>query len=370
MSQYTQQYVLRRPGVGDVIAIRGGHPVTVSLSKGNGAYTASLVFSEVGNPQVRQDSDWISLTTLNTSDETDVAVPLTAKVIATRVTTIAAGAPRLSAIMTVTSSALAGLHQRRRHASGRQDDFGVAPPPIIPPIPFFPNQADLEHHYDYTDINVLWQDTLLTNPITANGQSILGVTDKGAGGVDLDKGLTPRIFDNVSFPFSVAGGDGGAAGVNSGFVSGTFPPPQTFFVVYQVNVDSLGDLISLEGTSGFKISTKGDIAFNSWYNSLQLTSGAPDEHDKWLAAVIMHRANNTQSLWHSQDATERTGATTAITLQLAGDIDVCAFNTNGSNPNRGPVAEAGAWNVDDVGVPTLVDDFKTYTSNEYGVVWE
>ncbi len=363
MSQYTQQYVLRRPGVGDAIAIRGGHPITVSLSKGNGAYTASLVFSEVENPQVRQDSDWISLTTLDTSDEVDVSVPLTAKVIATRVTTIAAGVPRLSAVMTVTSSELAGLHQRRRHASGRQDDFGVVPPPLTP---FFPNQADLQHHYDYTDPNVLWQDTLLSVPITANGQSILGVTDKGAGGVDLNKGLTPRIFDDVTFPFSVAGG---ITGVNSGFVSGTFPPPQTFFVVYQVNVDSLGDLISLEGTSGFKISTKGDIAFNSWYNSLQLTSGVPDEHDKWLAAVVMHRANSTQSLWHSQDSVVRTGTVTAITLELAGDIDVCAFNTNNTNPNKGPVAESGAWNVDDVGVPTLVDEFKAHTESKYGVVW-
>lgn len=150
MTIYTQSYALRRPGVGDVIAIRGGHPITASLSKGNGVYTAQLVFSEVQNPQVRQDSDWIALTDLDTSDETDVAVPLTATVIATRVTTVAAGIPRLSAVMTVTSSALAGLHQRRRHASGRQDDFGVAPPPLTPPFPPFTSEAT---NYDTADVN-------------------------------------------------------------------------------------------------------------------------------------------------------------------------------------------------------------------------
>lgn len=309
---------------------------------------------------IRGIASWTKFTKPGSSGTFDA--PQGTRKIAIEAASVDAQSPSSVAII---RDGVSNMEQARLYGVDQLDS-----PITAPPIPFFPNQADLQHHYDYTDINTLWQDSGLSVPITANGQTIIGVTDKGAGAVNLNKGLTNRVFDNVSFPFSVAGGDGNGAGVNSGFVSGAFPPPQTFFVVYQVNVDSVGDVISLEGTSGFKISTKGDIAFNSWYNSLQLTSGAPDEHDKWLAAVVMHRANSTQSLWHSQDAIVRTGTVAAITLELAGDIDVCAFNTNGSNPNRGPVAEVGAWNVDDVGVPTLVDDFKTYTSNEYGVVWE
>ncbi len=359
MSQPQHTYSLRKEiGFGVEIALSiMGEPHEIQIEDQSGAYTLAVRTTTDPLASIRALSQWISF---SVTPGVLTPVPAGVRKIAVEIVSINSDAPKATVFH------MPGFFRGTESARYYGVDQLDSPGSVAPPIPFFPNQADLEHHYDYTDINVLWQDTLLSVPITANGQSILGVTDKGAGGVDLNKGLTPRIFDDVTFPFSVAGG---TTGVNSGFVAGTFPPPQTFFVVYQVNVDSLGDLISLEGTSGFKISTKGDIAFNSWYNSLQLTSGAPDEHDKWLAAVVMHRANSTQSLWHSQDSVVRTGTVAAITLQQAGDIDVCAFNTNNTNPNRGPVAEAGAWNVDDVGVPTLVDDFKTYTSNEYGVVW-
>ncbi len=60
---------------------------------------------------------------------------------------------------------------------------GVRPAPGIPELP---GASPPDMWYDFTDITQLFQDTGHSNPITANGQEVLGITNKGAAGAAQD----------------------------------------------------------------------------------------------------------------------------------------------------------------------------------------
>lgn len=180
MTQYKQTYATTRLGIGDSIAIGGAHPVTVSLDKEGGVYNGQVVFSEILDANVRQDSDWYSLTCVDTADVVDLAVPSTAKVIATRIFAITneVSVPRRGALMEVVGENLLGLHQRRRHGSGRQDDFAMTPPMLIPPVPMPPGAPVL--WYDGSDIATLWQDAGGTVPVVNDGDPVNRIDNKGS----------------------------------------------------------------------------------------------------------------------------------------------------------------------------------------------
>ena len=132
MSQQKQTYATTRPGVGDMVVIRNGHPAVVSVDKESGAYTAHVIYSEAPTPSLRAESEWFTLTTLNTSDETDVAVPSAATAVACRVTAIAGEVvPRAGARMEVNLTSgvdLLGFNHRKRKNSGwPAPDFAVNP---------------------------------------------------------------------------------------------------------------------------------------------------------------------------------------------------------------------------------------------------
>lgn len=134
MSQQKQTYATRRLGAGDMVLVREGHPVTVSVDKESFAYKAQVIYTNSPNPSLRAEADWFGVTFLNFNDETDVAVPLTATAISCRVTEISGEVtPRRGALMEVTSSEgkdLAGFNNRKRPNSGKQYlDFASDPLP-------------------------------------------------------------------------------------------------------------------------------------------------------------------------------------------------------------------------------------------------
>lgn len=178
MSQQKQTYATTRLGVGDMVVIRNGHPAVVSVDKENGAYTAHVIFSESLAPSLRAESEWSSLTSINNSDEVDVAIPSTATAVACRVTAIAGEVtPRVGARMEVNLASgvdLLGFNHRKRNNSGWPfPDFAIDPPGLGPPAPFT--------WYDMSDLSTLYQDEAGTNPVTANGQEVRHIANKGNG---------------------------------------------------------------------------------------------------------------------------------------------------------------------------------------------
>ncbi len=223
MTQYTQRYAQSRLGVGDVISLRGAENVVASLDKVSGTYTAGLVFSSELDPNPRQDSDWFELTTVDTSDVVDQAVPATATAIATRVTVVPAVVSRIPAVMTLTSTALSGLHQRRRHGSGRQDDFGTPPLIPIPPNPQPPGNPIL--WFDGDDPTTMFQNAAGTTPVVNDQDPVVHWKNKGSLTFNGNGGLVNAVAADMKFITNWKNGRGAVnhlvSGSNFGEMFGT-----------------------------------------------------------------------------------------------------------------------------------------------------
>jgi hypothetical protein len=86
--------------------------------------------------------------------------------------------------------------------------------------------------YDFSDINTLWQDTARSSPITADGQSIAGVTDKSGVGNHLlqnTAGNRPTYKTAIQNGKSCERTDGADVLVNAAQIN--YAQPNTFFLV-------------------------------------------------------------------------------------------------------------------------------------------
>lgn len=247
--------------------------------------------------------------------------------------------------------------------------FERAGPPG-PEIPFIDN---LEHHYDYTDLSTLWLDEFLSVPLVGPNQAIRGMTDKGSGALDIFRvaaSVHTRLWDNYTYAFPTAQGDGdiAARGGCSAVYTGSFAPPQTFFVVYRMDTNFSGSPFNTNASTGFQFTT--DVGAGMTFNysgETGLASAVNDTADVWHACIVICRADSTQSLYHSLDSTTRTDTYGAITINT-GSMSVGEFSL-GSSPHEGPIAEVGAYNIDDGDEATLVADFKTWVTAKYGITW-
>lgn len=235
-----------------------------------------------------------------------------------------------------------------------------------------PFQADLRHWYDFTDITTLWQDTGLSTQITANGQEIKGITDKGTNSLDLIEEDTPRVFDNTTYAWSTSPGPTGVLGNPLGGAY-SFAPPQTFFLVYTNIGTSAGGPFAVGGSGGFQAQIDGNFKPELRYNNVGGLFTIPDDVNEWYAAIYAAAPGDTQRMVHS-NAGDKPGGTIAdrtITDQAPshGFMYVGAFNGGGTSPHVGHIAECGAWDIGEADEATLIDDFIAYTTDKYGIVW-
>jgi hypothetical protein len=245
--------------------------------------------------------------------------------------------------------------------------------PIPPPeLPFL---ANVDMHYDFSDLSTLWQDEAGTMQASTNGDSIARIDDTGTRGLNLlsSGGTTPVVLDSVSDTFAV-GSTVDAVGVLHALIDINFVPPQTAYVVWNsATLPTLTQFFQCQSTLSmqFRTQTNGNrmIAYNS-NNNRETNPNAPPQIDTWYAAIVMGRDTNSQVASFSASAGSDGGANqTTTTWDTTKRMLMFANNTGGGNPFRGRIAEAGVYDIDDSDEPTIFAEIEAYITDKFGIVW-
>ena len=165
---------VKRVGLSDIYLLTPGGNITVSISKLGGLYAGALVYTTDILPN--NHSAWTAVSPDDTSDVPVVAIPSGATGVAFICSAVTdTASPRVGAKFGVNDGNVAdnlSAHNRVRTYSG-----GNIVPSFTPPVP--PPGSPV-NWFDFTDISTMFLDTAGTVPLTADGQIIAHIKDKGS----------------------------------------------------------------------------------------------------------------------------------------------------------------------------------------------
>ena len=237
-----------------------------------------------------------------------------------------------------------------------------------------PQSENIVHHFDFSDTSTLWRDEAGTLPVTASGDSILRVDNKGFDGTSLTQSAS------VSAPTW----NSSTAGINGLGVGN--------FTVTTVNVSAtiadsqgadLGDYSALivattETYAGARYafgwgSAFGELSvrmFNSTLgalmNNFTHSASVIPVFEEEYAVLMNNDGAASQEVRFSVDADHATGATTSEGPQ-DGTNFVIGTAVEGTNAHDGLIAEIIVW------TPSLTaaerDAAEAYVTDRWGITW-
>ena len=242
--------------------------------------------------------------------------------------------------------------------------FVTLPPPSIP------QEGDMAHWWDFTDIDTLFQNTGGSTPVTADADPIHRINDKGSATKELTQpgadSLAP-IYDTDIFGDGAGLGDGSGRALTSPTNGAEIAVPWSCAVVFRT-----ADITSTQQVLGQLSNNNLQVLIISSKYTFTNVNGAPLEpltnmpEDTIVSGICTIRSDNTQEAWFNHESGSRT--LTEISSSIgSGGIQLMALNVSGGLDLDGICLEAIVWDVDDTG--TLVDDWKAYTAAKYGITW-
>lgn len=371
MSQTQQTYSLRKEiGFGVELAMSAlGEPHQIQVEDQGGAYDFSVITATDPLASLRAEAAW---TTLSVTPGVLTAVPAGVRKLAVQITAINnPDAPQLQVFH------LPGFFRGTESARYYGVDTLLLPVPDVPP-PFGPDApflANLELHYDFTDLSTLWQDEAASVRAMANGDPIARIDDKGTRGLNLlsSGGTTPLQLEVGTELWSHT--DASVQGLLSALLATNLPPPQTCFCVYNhAALQTLQIMCSVQSTlhMQFRQQTAGNRTQMLMSNSGGFpTNNFPDAVDTWYAAIGMARSPTGQDARYSIDGNVTLGGPQTSTTWTTAHRVTIAANANpiGNNPYFGRIAEFGIYGIGDAEEATIFDDIEAYITAKYGIVW-
>lgn len=358
---------IRRVGLSDIYMLTPGGTITVSVEK-RGLYSGAVVYTSDILPT--KHSSWTAATGDDTVDVTDVVIPIGSTGVAFVCSAVTETAlPRVGAKFAVKDANAATnltAHNRVRTYSG---DI------VQPTLNYLPPSQGLVNWMDFTDVTQLFTDTAGTIPVTADGQAIGNIADKGsrldAADDVLNVGFGPIYRTNVL-------GSGHSAGELTNQAVGT----------YLRSVDANADWTTKRGvfavfsrkvmtmTSQFPFRAPGDLQFCRPFHVTpnQLQWKGPQGKAEQIA---FYEPGEIIAGWVLIDNAD-SGATSCSLNVVAGEssasyttfaISNTRFDIGGastvSNTFDGFLFELGFFDGD---TPPSAD-IEAYVTNKYGLVW-
>lgn len=238
-----------------------------------------------------------------------------------------------------------------------------------------PQQANLIHHYDATNISTLWQDTGGTSAVTSNADPVARIDDLGTDPTNLIQATAENQpqWDAAEGCIVWDGNDALSANPTNGISGGAW----SWMILGMVQQD---------GASGTRIAAQWDgfSKMGCWTveaggiptvlrvyasDAIPDTDGSPTlhAHGEKASFVATSHSSTSQECWYSPHAAKQTVAGSHDDITA---LAVFAFGANtggGGNGFPGHIREMAVWNI----AFTEADKaaVAAYDTAKHGTVW-
>lgn len=251
--------------------------------------------------------------------------------------------------------ALVRMSRKRRWVLGG----GVIGPGGVP---------DLALWVDLSDISTLYQDAARTTPVTTNGQSIKGVTDKSGNGnhLDVTGSISPTYVTgsiNGLSAADLAGGGGDDQLSRATLTQGSLAQPLTEFIVVDMDVTILQQLTDSFSAAGNRcsifIDADGTVNF---YAGVIADTADPIGTDPHIITAQYNGASS--ECWPTDGGA---GTTANVSTQGRTGIRLGLENAGVGNPMNGRIGEYLLYNK----ALTLpqINTIGNYLGTKWGLTW-
>ncbi len=241
-----------------------------------------------------------------------------------------------------------------------------------------PQSENIVHRFDFSDTSTLWRDTAGTLPVSASGDAILRVDNKGFDGTALlqsnGSGLAPTWNSSTGGLNGLGVGNFNAGAVRVSAIiadsQGADLGDYTALVIAITDGFSGADFSFGWGSNFSELGTRvfAETAFHALVNGAQFSACTASVPASGVAYAVMmdNDGNDNQEVRYSFDA----GASTA-TASSGGPQDGTVFAVGstpaGDNAHDGRIAEVIVW------TPALTsaerDAAEVYVTDRWGITW-
>lgn len=245
---------------------------------------------------------------------------------------------------------------------------------VLPP----PGMGHVLHWFDFLDITTLWQDTAGTVPITASGQAIARVDNKGSDPSIPIQGTPANrpLYDTAQFPLGAAAFSTSINEVLNVVVAAGLGQSRTCAAVWAPsNVGALdaGFVFNWGGSNDFWIVQNSSDQQQLRAGGHLTTSVAASANNQLNACfMVVRNTPDSQEHWNNLDP----GSTTRLLSSVSGpsasqDLSIGndAVSPSSSNAFTGFVQEIIVWDIEDELAGPTFAGWKAYTESRHGVVW-
>ena len=247
-------------------------------------------------------------------------------------------------------------------------------PPVAASAPAPPGSP--LHWFDFSDLTQLFQDELQATPVTANGQEILSITNKGTSSEFMSIEAEGPVYNDTGIPTLNTGAatfDAAASlkTVISDVVSGTWEHYSSAIVVSSENVEAFAAAVDWD-TFESSWATAGSDNM-AWYTqNTEPVSGTTglvnDTFYSFLATNDDEVAPEASVVQQSHSTSVVNADTELADGPAAGDIlSFGEASASEGSQFAGHIVEWITW--DAILSAGEIADYKTYVTAKYGIAW-
>ena len=226
------------------------------------------------------------------------------------------------------------------------------------------------HWYDMSDLDTLFQDVAASTPVTAHGQSVGRVNNKGSLTseylANAPEDSTRPTYDDQSFAYAGVTGDG-SQGLDS--TTTTWPGvsmPWAIGVVFATGTNNSDILMRWQNNNTAQVFRSATAKLDARSSGEILVTTASVVDDTMYSVLFGIDGTNFDATFSLESGTQTVAPATPVALSDSttdgwmGESDSPSFGWQGTG------FEFVVWGVDPA---TILTEWQTYTTAKWGITW-